>query len=248
VPGPAPARRLVVPGLVVPPGGTARLRVAAPGDAEAVVRFRLVGPTGDVARPAPGVVTVPAGGVAEVPLNGLAPGAYTASLEADTPVVAAAALTVAGPARGPLRTVSTEFAWTGATAPLSGDVVGAVPRPAEVRRGVLTRPPARAALVLGGSAVPVEMQLREVDAAGKALLAAPATVRVPAGRTVVVGLAAATAGYVLAVPASTPIHAALVVTLDDPAGQLLTALPVRPAVVASRVAPPAVEDPAVVGR
>ena len=89
------------------------------------------------------------------------------------------------------------------------------------------------------------MALREADTAGRPLRTL--TVAVPAGRTVGVTLTPATAAYVLGVPARSPVHAALVVLVPDPAGLLVTALPLHPAVLAARVAPPAVADPALPG-
>ncbi len=49
LPSAAPSRHVVVPGVVVLPGGAARLRVAATGSDDAVVRYHLLGPAGDVA-------------------------------------------------------------------------------------------------------------------------------------------------------------------------------------------------------
>jgi hypothetical protein len=236
----APSRHAVVPGVLVLPGGGARLRVVSTGDADAVVRYRVLGPAGDVAPPGAGVVTVPAGGVAEVSLRWLRPGAHAVVLDADAPVVAAAALTVAGPPLGPLRSVAADLAWTAAAQPLTGDVVGAVPRPVDSRRAVVTDAPAATRLLLTGGAEAARVRLREADRAGRPLRTI--TVTVPAGRTVGVTLTPATAAYVLVVPARTPVHAALAVTAPDPAGTLLTALPLQPPVVAARVAPPAVTD------
>jgi len=241
--GPAavPSRHVVVPGVVVLPAGSARLRVASTGDADAVVRYQVLGPDGDVTPPGLGVVAVPAGGVAEVSLRWLRRGAYAIVLDADAPVTAAAFLTVAGPPLGPLRTVAADLAWTAAAQPLTGDVAGAVPRPVDSRNAVVTAAPATARLLLTAGARAARVTLREVDAVGRRLRSS--TVTVPANRTVGTMLTPATAGYVLGVPARAPVHAALVVTVPNPTGSLLTALPLQPAVVAARVAPPALADP-----
>ena len=74
LPSAAPSRHVVVPGVVVLPGGAARLRVAATGSDDAVVRYHLLGPAGDVEPPGTGVLTVPAGGVADVSLRWVRPG------------------------------------------------------------------------------------------------------------------------------------------------------------------------------
>jgi hypothetical protein len=173
VPTSAPARRVVVPGVVVLPGGSARLRVAAAGTAEAVVRVRVVGPAGEVTAPAAGVLSVPAGGVVELALPWLAPGAYAVVLDADTPVVAGAVLSVTGPRRGPLRAAVKDLAWTTATAPLMGRVAGAVPRPVELQGARTTRPATRSELLFTAGRAPADVELREVDVQGAACTCPP---------------------------------------------------------------------------
>jgi len=242
LPSAAPSRHVVVPGIVVLPGGAARLRIAATGSADAVVRYHLLGAAGDVQPPGPGVLTVPAGGVADVSLRWVRPGAYAAVLDADAPVAAAASMTVTGPPLGPLRTVAADLAWTSGTQPLKGEVAAVVPRPVDSRHSVVTDAPAGARLLLTGGSRAASVVLREADTAGRPVRTL--TVAVPPGRTVGVTLTPATAAYLLRVPARSPVHAALVVTVPDPAGLLLTALPLHPAVLAARVAPPAVADPA----
>ena len=145
LPSAAPSRHVVVPGVVVLPGGAARLRVAATGSDDAVVRYHLLGPAGDVEPPGTGVLTVPAGGVADVSLRWVRPGAYAVVLDADAPVAAAASMTSSGPPLGPLRTVATDLAWTSGTQPLTGEVAGAVPRPVDSRHSVVTDAPAGSA-------------------------------------------------------------------------------------------------------
>jgi hypothetical protein len=242
LPSAAPSRHVVVPGVVVLPGGAARLRVAATGSDDAVVRYHLLGPAGDVQPPGPGVLTVPSGGVADVSLRWVRPGAYAVVLDADAPVAAAASLTSSGPPLGPLRTVAADLAWTSGTQPLTGDAAGAVPRPVDSRHSVVTDAPATARLVLTGGSRAASVTLREADTTGRPLRTL--TVAVPARRTVGVTLTPATAAYLLGVPSRTSVRAALVVTVPDPAGLLVTALPLHPAVLAARVAPPAVADPA----
>ncbi len=247
-PSAAPARSLVVPGVSVLPGGRARLRIAATTAAEAVVRYRVVGVAGEEAQPGSGVVTVPAGGVAEVPLT-LRPGHYAAWLDADTPVVAGAVLTVAGPPRGALRTVASDLAWVPATGLLSGKVAGAVPRPVDARPDGSSRPVTATVLVVTPgprAAGDADVLLREIDVLGHSHRLS--TVRVRAGLAAGVPLAPGTAAFVLTVPPGAPLHAGLVTSVPDPAGALVTAVPVQPAVVASRVAPPAVEDPRLASR
>jgi hypothetical protein len=244
-PSAPPARHVVVPGVVVLPGGAARLRVAATGSDDAIVRYHLVGPDGDLQPPGAGVLTVPAGGAADVSLRWVLPGAYAVVVDADAPVVAGALLTTAGAPMGPLRTVAGDLAWTSGTQPLSGAVAAAVPRPVDSRHGLVTDAPAGARLVLTGGTRTASVTLREADSAGR--MVRTLSVTVAAGRTVGVTLTPATAAYLLGVPTRAPVHAALVVTVPDPAGLLVTALPLQPTVVAARVAPPAVADPALPG-
>ncbi len=241
VPAAAPARSLVVTGVFVPRRGWARLRVAAATGADAVVRFRVIGPTGEVTPRGTGVVTVPGGGSAAVGLTGLPAGPFTLVLTSDEPVVAGALLAVNGPRLGALRTVAGDFAWTAATPPLRGTVLAAAPRPVDSRNGVVTPAPTTAQLVLGGSDGPAQVRVREADAAGRPVRTS--TLDVPVNRTVAVTLTPATVAYALEVPRGRSVHAALVVSADDPAGSLLTALPLWPAVVAAPVAPPVQADP-----
>jgi hypothetical protein len=224
------ARQAVVPGLVLAGARPGAVRVVAPGGSEAVARVHLVGPQGDVALPAGGVVTVPPGGVADVPLTGVAAGAYAAVVDADVPVLAGAVVVRSGPPAGALRRARSDVGWAAATGPLTGDGVTVVPRGAATAQAslVLTAPLAAAVTV------------REVGADGRQVRAS--TVQVSSGTTVVVALDAAAAA--LALRSDGPVHAAVVTEVPDPGGELVAVLPVAPAVDAVRVAPPAVEDPA----
>jgi hypothetical protein len=241
VPSAAPGRSLVVPGVFVLRRGSARLRVAAATGADAVVRLTVIGPKGDVTPQESRVLTVPGGGVAEAGLRGLPAGTFTIVLSSDEPVVASAVLAVNGPPLGALRTVAGDFAWIAATPPLRGTVAAAVPRPVDSSGGVVTPSATTARLVLGGSRTAAAVQVREADAAGR--IVRTLTLDVPADRTVRVTLTPATVAYVLDVPEGRSVHGALVVTAPDPAGPLLTAVPLRPAVVAAPVAPPVQADP-----
>ena len=195
-PSAAPSRHVAVPGVAVLLDGGARLRVASTGSDDAVVRYRLDRPAGEVQPPGPGVLTVPAGGVAEVSLRWLRPGAYAAVLDADAPVTAAASLTVAGPAAraapdGGLRPrLDRRRAAAHRGRRRRGAATGGL------RHAVVTAAPASTRLAADRRRPGHAGSLRESDAQGHPLRAL--TVAVPAGCTVGVTLTAATAGYLLA--------------------------------------------------
>ena len=101
VPGAAPARRQVVPGLSVvdstvgDPSAPA-LRLLAPGDTGTTAHVTLLGPTGATELPGAGSVALAPGEVTDVPLGGLPAGSYTAVVDADQAVLASAVLTRPG--------------------------------------------------------------------------------------------------------------------------------------------------------
>ncbi len=101
VAGGAPATRQTVPGLLVDgsdlggPGGLT-LRLLAPGGTDTTVHLALFGASGPVGLPGADTVTLTAGTVLDVPLDGLPADRYTAVVDADVPVVAAAAFTRVG--------------------------------------------------------------------------------------------------------------------------------------------------------
>lgn len=124
--------------------------------------------------------------------------------------------------------------WSAATAPLTGDGVTVVPRGAATAQArlLLTAPLAATVTVT------------QVRADGRELRSSP--VQVASGTTAVVALDGPAAA--LALHADGPVHAAVVTEVPDPAGALVAVLPVTPAVDAARVAPPALEDPALGAR
>ncbi|QTE30256.1 DUF5719 family protein [Pengzhenrongella sicca] len=98
--GAAPSTRQVVSGLVVPDSAlddadTAVLRLLAPA-AGTTARISLLGPAGVVALPGADSVELVAGEVTDLSLGGLPAGPYTAVVDADEPVVAAAMITRTG--------------------------------------------------------------------------------------------------------------------------------------------------------
>jgi hypothetical protein len=88
VPVAAPASEQVIAGVSIV--GLATLRVAVPGDNEAVVESRVLTPTGPRALPSGGVTRVAGHSTKDIDLGSLPPGAYAVQVRADVPVVAAA--------------------------------------------------------------------------------------------------------------------------------------------------------------
>ena len=86
----APATVQVVPGVVVDATGSSSVRVAVPGEQDAVVRVSVLNREGLVPWTGESVLSVPAGSVAELPLTGLGAGTYALALRSDVPVVASA--------------------------------------------------------------------------------------------------------------------------------------------------------------
>lgn len=123
VPGAAPARQQVVPGVSVgasTAGGVdaAMLRLLAP-DQAGTAQVRVLGPDGEVAFPGGTDVSLDAGAVIDLPLGGLPEGSYTVVVDADVPVLAAAMLTRGVDAGAATRDpdLPLERAWAASVAP-----------------------------------------------------------------------------------------------------------------------------------
>jgi len=168
-----PARRQVVPGVVAG-AGERLLQVVAPGDADAIVKLKLVTESGSFAPAGVDVLEVPAGSVAEVDLAGVTEAAAVAvSLEADVPVTAGVLVRATG-STGQL----TDVAYTAAGRPLRPATPGTVP---EARQGTGVT----SSLLLAAPAGDATVQLAALPPA----TGAPTQVRVPGGSQVVVDLA-----------------------------------------------------------
>jgi len=213
----APARRLVLAGV---PGGTGErlLQIAAPGESDAIVKLRLVTPSGSFAPAGLDVVEVRAGTVDEVDLAPFTESeAVSVALEADVPVTAGVLSRLTGE-EGSLE----EIAYASAAEPLTADRPGVV---ADVRAGegvasrlLLTAPEAAARVRL--SALP--------PATGTARV-----VEVGAESVLVDDLAgvAAEESYALLVrplPGSGPVLAVRQLEQTDERGTLVTSSPVPP--------------------
>lgn len=203
VPGAAPARRQVLPGLAVVASAVGdvsapALRLLAPGEAGTTARVTLLGPTGVTELPGAASVALVPGEVTDVPLGGLPAGSYTAVVDADQPVLASAVLTRPGSVGELDDVASVERAWAASTAVGRSGVV-AVPAGT---RGTLVvgAVPTGTDVSAGGSATAT---VRLIGADGSVLV--ERRVRLDAGTTgawSVDQLAAGTGDVVLAPPGS----------------------------------------------
>ncbi len=107
-----PAKRVVVPGVRL--DGAATVRLAVPGQAEAVVQLRVLGQDGAADLPDGGVVRVPAGSSKDVSLAGVPDGAYGVEVVSDVPVVAGAMVQ-----RRPDQSGPGELAWSATSDPVT---------------------------------------------------------------------------------------------------------------------------------
>ncbi len=106
-----PAREQVIAGASI--AGRATLRVAVPGDNEAVIQSRVLTQAGPRALPAGGVTRVAAHSTKDIDLGSLPPGAYAVQVRADVAVVAAAMVERRVAADTP-----SDLAWSGASTPI----------------------------------------------------------------------------------------------------------------------------------
>lgn len=208
------AQRHVLPGVPVGEGWSApRLRLAAPGGEDAVVRWQAIGVDGPVDGPSTGAATVPAGTAVEVAVEGLAPGDYTVTVDADVPVVAAVRVT-SGPAEQ-----ASDVAWSSPAQALGGRSVVALPDDVD------------ADLHLTAPGTGGEVEVQALDSRGDVVDATS----VPVGDFSVasVDLAELTGDDAVALVVSPPAGAEIVAALllgaeAADGGRLLSVVPVRP--------------------
>lgn len=134
-----------------------------------------------------------------------------------------------------------EFGWAAATRTLTTVTALAVP---DLGASGTGRDGVRVRLALAGTGADGRVGVAWVGRDGE--VGTARTVRVPAGYTVTVGVPPTAAGLVLQPDRSGgDILGALVITAGDIAGELVSIEPVRPGVVAGRVAPEVLADPRV---
>lgn len=107
-PAAAPSREQVIPAVRV--DGTATLRVAVPGEDEAVVQTRVLTRSGPRPVPRDAVVRVAGQSTRDIDLSALPKGSYAVQVRADVPVVAAAMTERRAKANGP-----SDLAWASST-------------------------------------------------------------------------------------------------------------------------------------
>jgi len=139
VQGAAPATRQVVTGVAAADSQVGSpdapvLRLLAPGDEATTARVTLLGADGPVDLPGAQRVPLRAGEVTDVPLGGLPSGVYTMVVDADVPVVAAAAVSRTGEPGDLDDEPRVERAWSPAATP---DAHGVVALPRGVRARVV---------------------------------------------------------------------------------------------------------------
>jgi len=205
VPVAGPSREQVVAGVEV--GGRATLRIAVPGDGEAVVESRVLTPTGPKALPANGVMRLAAHSSADIDLSALPPDAYAVQVRADVPVLAAAMVDRRRLADGP-----SDLAWSGGSAPiqtLAGVALGALGD-----NGIIGQ------LDLAATNVPASVLVTTVDAVGVATtkeiaIAADSVSTLPLDR----------ASSVWVTPREGLVRAAVVTWFTDASGTALSLTP-----------------------
>ncbi|MEO6019196.1 MAG: DUF5719 family protein [Knoellia sp.] len=117
VPTAAPSKTQVIPAYFT--GTSGSLRIAVPGDQQAVVSAQILGPDG--ASPLGGVLRVAARSTGELPVTGLPSGRYAVRVTADVPIVTSIfSAWRTGAQKG-------DFAWSPSTEPAQGLLGAAFP-------------------------------------------------------------------------------------------------------------------------
>jgi hypothetical protein len=203
VPALPPARQTLVPGVRV--DGHALVRLAVPGDAEAVVQLTALGRSGAADLPDGGVVRVPAGSSRDVSLDSLPKGDYGLKVVSDVPVVAGAWVERRAGGTG-------EFAWSASSGPVTSLAGIALADSSGARTDlVLTAPAQDGHVDVVSVASDGSTTTREVD------VAAGTTQSVPVSGSV----------WVRPQQGSGAVVAARFTQFDDPAGPLVTTGPLR---------------------
>ena len=216
-PSAAPSTEQVVPAALI--DGPARLRVAVPGDSEAVVQTRVLTPTGPKPLPAGGVVRIKGGSVQDIDLGALPAGAYAVQVRSDQPVVAGAMVERRSPGAG-----QSDFAWIASSLPIP--LVTGTPVPA-------AGPAGSATLTLVATGTPATATVTTIDTGGKTVTTSVTvptdsvvSTPVPAGQVWVTRLSGTLrAGLTIAVPAGKAV------------GPLFTAYPLGPLSVSANQVP-----------
>ena len=212
-----PGKEQVIAGVAI--DGVARLRVAVPGDAAAVVQTRVLTAKGPQ-RIKDDVVSIAAHTTRDIDLSALPPGAYAVQVSADVPVVAAAMVERRAGTGTPAASLAldrrpSDLAWSPAVRRL-GDLAGA---PLPTGAAGLTN---TLMLTSVGDASTVSVDL--VGASGSGGAVQTVSVNVAADSTASVDLLKASAVWVR--PGSGDVHGAILTTAKaKDGGTLIAAMP-----------------------
>jgi hypothetical protein len=223
----APARRLVLPG--VPSGaGERRLQIVVPGDADAIVRVRLIGVDGSFVPSGLDVAEARAGRVSDVDLAPFTGGQPVAvELTSDQPITAGVLIRVGGVGKA-----KAEMAYTAAALPVTASAPGVVTD----LRGSKAGATVSSNVVLAAPGADATVQIAVLPPA----VGESTSVTVPAGGQITVdaGTLSQDASFaVTLVPTegSGPVMAARQLSVTDVSGPLLTLMLVSPSRYAVRV-------------
>ncbi len=201
----APAREQVM--AAVPIEGRAILRIAVPGDREAVVESRVLTARGPKALPSGGVTRVAGHCTRDIDLSSLAPGAYAVQVRADVPVVAAAMVDRRRAAGAP-----SDLAWSVASSPIR--TLAGMALPAAEVKGLIDR------LDLAATGHPASVLVTTVGAGGRV-----STKEVAIGADSVSTLALDGATSVWVRSRTGLVRAAVLTSVTDIGGVLLSLTP-----------------------
>lgn len=210
------SRDQVVPAVQV--DGAAVLRVAVPGDSEAVVQARVLTPLGPRALPTGGVTRVDGGQVRDIDISRLPKDTVALQVRADVPVVAGVMVT-RGAAPAP-----SDLAWSSSTPPITAVAGMPLVDPA----GAATPLTRSLALTSTGASAGVEVVTVDADGAQKS-----SRLTVGEDATRAVDVTGARSVWVHRTSGTGELRAGVVSTLTDPTGTLVTATPLRNALVST---------------
>ena len=214
VPAALPSRDQVIPAVSV--AGRSVLRVAVPGDSEAVVQARVLTAQGARALPGGGVIRINGGAVRDIDLSNLPEGTVGIQVRADVPVVAAAMVTRALPGK------PGDLAWTTSTPPITG--VAGLPL---VSPGVGSTS-MRRFLAITSSGDTAGVEVVTVDAKGVETSHRP---QLGVDASGVLEVTGATSVWVHRVSGQGQLRAGLVSVQSDASGQLISIAPLRDTVL-----------------
>jgi len=200
-----PAREQVIAG--VPIDGRAILRVGVPGDSEAVVESRVLTPSGPRPLSVDGVGRVAARSTKDIDLSSLPPGAYAVQVRADVPVVAAVMVDRRRAAGAP-----SDLAWSVASLPIR--TVAGMALPVSEVKGLVSR------LDLAATEGPASVRVTTVAVDGQV-----STKEVAVGADSVSTLSLDGATSVWVTPLTGLVRAAVLTSVTDVGGVLLSLTP-----------------------